>query len=165
MHDAETGWARFRNGPGGDLLREALALRGTYLESIGRRDLPPHVGLPGAAPGVEPPGALGSAGPREETGDTLSSEVNVLAATVACWAAYREAKTIYRVEPALAECLTRTPWPGHVPTEALRLPSRCRVLSLPRAGETVHVKPHYDLLTGGERVGLGLPARRLEGKH
>ena len=50
MQDLEQAWARFRNTAGGDLLRQALDLRRMYLESIGRRDLPPQVTLPGAVP-------------------------------------------------------------------------------------------------------------------
>jgi hypothetical protein len=32
-------------------------------------------------------------------------------------------KTIYEIEPLLAECLRRSPWPAETPTAALRLPS------------------------------------------
>ena len=117
--DITSAWARFRNRPAGDL-RQALALRDEYLASINLPRLPAEVILPGAVPWNLL--ALAEARARgEEIGDTLSTEGNPLAASVACWAAYREAKTIYHVDPALAECLAHTPWPEHVPAEALRL--------------------------------------------
>ncbi|HSD51614.1 MAG TPA: hypothetical protein VLG48_09410 [Candidatus Methylomirabilis sp.] len=66
----------------------------------------------------------------EPVGPCLSREGILLAQSVATWAAYREAKMIYRVEPLLAENLARTPWPDQVPTEAVQLPSRSPVLML-----------------------------------
>lgn len=163
MHDVEAAWARFRNGAGGGLLRAAVSRRGLYLETIGLPRLPAEVVLPGAV------GwnllALAEAEARgEAVGRSLSPEGTVLAHSVATWAAYRESKTLYRVEPALADCLARTPWPDHVPTEALRLPSRCPVLSLPWEGATVHVSAYYDLRTGHEASGeLELRLGHLEG--
>ena len=50
MHDGESAWARFRNGPGGDLLRQALTLRDESLASINLPRLPAEVILPGAIP-------------------------------------------------------------------------------------------------------------------
>ncbi|HWU40484.1 MAG TPA: hypothetical protein VN203_22780, partial [Candidatus Acidoferrum sp.] len=46
----EAAWLRFRRGPGGDLLREALQMRASYLATIGLPRLPPEVLLPGAVP-------------------------------------------------------------------------------------------------------------------
>lgn len=153
----ETAWARFRNGPGGELLRLSLSLRSSYLAALGLPRLPPEVTLPGAIPwnllAQREAEARG-----EGDGDTLSREGMLLAQSVACWAAYREAKTLYRVEPVLAETLARTPWPDQVPTQALRLPSRCPVLSLPWRGETATIGAYYDLLTGQEHLG-GLELR------
>jgi hypothetical protein len=114
--------------------------------------LPPEVTLPGAIPWNLLAKAEADAR-GEAIGDTLSREGMILAQSVATWAAYREAKTIYRVEPLLAETLARTPWPDQVPTEALRLPSRCPVLTLPWKGETAHVAAYYDLLTSREHLG------------
>jgi hypothetical protein len=161
--DVEQAWLHFRKGPGGALLQEALWLRGPYLASIGLPRLPAEVMLPGAIPWNLL--AKGEAEKRGEAiGQTLSVEGTVLAQSVATWAAYREAKTLYRVEPVLAEALARTPWPEQVPTEALRLPSRCPVVTLPWEGETVHVAAYYDLLTSREETGqLELRLVRLQG--
>ena len=46
-----------------------------------------------------------------------------------------EAKNIYEIEPTLAECLARSPWPEQTPAQALRPPSRCPVLVIPSAPE------------------------------
>jgi len=159
----EAAWLRFRRGPGGNLLRESLRLRGKYLESIGLPRLPPEVLLPEAVPwnllALREAESQG-----EPIGDRLSGDGTILANSVACWAAYREAKTLYRVEPLLAEALARTPWPDRIPTEALRLPSRCPVLSLPWQGQTIHVAAHYDLLTTAEASGrLELRLSGLQG--
>ncbi|MBI4573011.1 MAG: hypothetical protein HY713_06955 [candidate division NC10 bacterium] len=159
----EAAWARFRNSPGGALLRESLSLRGSYLASIGVRRLPAEVTLPGAIPwnllATAEADARG-----EEVGPHLSTEGTILAHSVATWAAYREAKTIYHVEPLLAEALAHTPWPEQVPTEALRLPSRCPVLVLPWEGQTLSVSAYYDLLTSREHTSeLELRLGRLEG--
>ncbi len=44
------------------------------------------------------------------------------------WAAYRDAKTVWRIEPRLVEALADCPWPDETPMTAIRLPSRCPVL-------------------------------------
>ncbi|MBZ0159122.1 hypothetical protein [Candidatus Methylomirabilis sp.] len=44
------------------------------------------------------------------------------------WAAYRDAKTVWRIEPCLFEALSDCPWPDETPMTAIRLPSRCPVL-------------------------------------
>jgi len=75
------------------------------------------------------------------------------AASIHVWAGYREAKTIYTIEPALADCLGGSPWPDRTPTAALRLPSRCPVLALPWKGETIYLAAAYDLVTGAEASG------------
>lgn len=157
MPDVEAAWGRFRHGPGGELLRLSLSLRSRYLAAIGVPRLPPEVILPGAIPwnllAQREATARG-----EERGDTLSREGMLLAQSVACWAAYREAKTLYRIEPVLAETLARTPWPDQVPTQALRLPGRCPVLLLPWQGEPVAIAAYYDFLTSREHLG-GLELR------
>jgi hypothetical protein len=163
--DVEQAWLHFRKGPGGALLQQALRLRGPYLASIGLPRLPAEVMLPGAIPWNLL--AKGEAEKRGEAiGQTLSVEGTVLAQSVAAWAAYREAKTIYSAEPLLAEALGRTPWPVQVPTEALRLPSRCPVLCLPWEGSSIAVAAYYDLLTSREDTGqLELRLVRLEDAH
>jgi hypothetical protein len=148
----EAAWARFRNGPGGALLRKSLSLRSAYLASIGLPRFASEVILPGAIPwnilATREANARG-----EAIGHTLSAEGTTLAQSVAAWAAYREAKTLYTVEPLLAEALARTPWPEHVPTEALRLPSRFPVLCVAWEGGTVHVGAYRDLMTSRENTG------------
>lgn len=152
LHPVEAAWRRFRSSAGGELLRESLRLRASYCESIGLARLPAEVLLPGAVPWNLL--ALTEAQARgEETGDDLSVEGTRLANSVACWAAYRESKTVYNVDALLADALAGTPWPDQVPTAALRLPSRCPVLSLPWAGDVVHLAAHYDLLTRHEGSG------------
>jgi hypothetical protein len=69
-----------------------------------------------------------------------------LANTIHMWAAYRESKTIYRIEPYLAECLSRTSWPDDVPAEALRLPSYCPILEFPWEGQTTYIAVTYDIV-------------------
>ncbi len=44
------------------------------------------------------------------------------------WAAYRDAKTVWRIESRLVEALADCPWPDEAPMTAIRLPSRCPVL-------------------------------------
>jgi hypothetical protein len=74
--------------------------------------------------------------------------------TIHVWAAYREAKNIYEIEPTLAACLARSPWPEQTPAQALRLPSRCPVIVIPRPeGDPSYVAAIYDLLTGEEQSG------------
>jgi hypothetical protein len=152
LHPVEVAWRQFRRSPGGRLLAQSLALRGSYMDSIGLSRLPAEIVLPGAVPwnilALEEARARG-----ERTGDRLSTEGTRLANTVAVWAAYRDAKTIYTVDALLVEGLARTPWPDQVPTAALRLPSRCAVLSIPWGLGNAHVAAHYDLLTRHEASG------------
>lgn len=152
LHPVEAAWRRFRSSPGAALLQECLRLQPEYLGSVGLARLPAEVRLAGAVPwnilALQEARARG-----EAIGERLSTAGTRLANSVACWAAYREAKTIYTVEPLLADALGHTPWPDTVPTAALRLPSRCPVLTLPWRGETVHVAAHYDLLTTAEASG------------
>ena len=78
----------------------------------------------------------------------------LMANTVQVWAAYREVKTIYRVEPGLASCFAHTPWPEAAPAEVLRLPSRCTMLEVPAPDKTLlYYAAVYDLATADERSG------------
>ena len=79
--------------------------------------------------------------------------MSLLVNTSHVWAAYREGKAIYTIEPALADCLARSPWPDRTPTVALRLPSRCPVLALPWRRETIYLAAAYDLVTDAEESG------------
>lgn len=47
----------------------------------------------------------------------------LLVNTLHVWAAYRADKTVYEIEPALAECLARSPWPANTEEGALVLES------------------------------------------
>ena len=152
LHPIEAAWRRFRNGPHADLLRKSLEARQSYLRFIKLDRLPNEIVLPsGVAWNLV---ALQEARARgERDGSSISIEGSLLVNTVQVWAAYREAKTIYTIEPALADCLARSPWPDKTPTAALRLPSRCPVPALPWKGETIYLAAAYDLVTGGEESG------------
>ena len=69
------------------------------------------------------------------------------------WAAYRNAKTVWRIEPCLIEALSDCPWPDETPMTAIRLPSRCPVLEWPGPDGPIVVSACYDLLTGQESTG------------
>jgi len=66
--------------------------------------------------------------------------------TMHVWAAYRESKTIYQVEPYLIECLSRTPWPDGVPAEAIRLTSYCPILEFQWQGQKTYIAVTYDIV-------------------
>jgi len=152
LHPIEAAWRRFRNGQHADLLRKSLEARQSYLRFIKLDRLPHEIVLPGAVAwnlvALEEARARG-----ERTGSSISIEGSLLVNTVHVWAAYREAKTIYHIEPALADCLARSPWPDKTPAAALRLPSRCPVLALPWKGDTIYLAAVYDLVTGAEESG------------
>lgn len=69
------------------------------------------------------------------------------------WAAYRDAKTVWRIEPCLFEALSDCPWPDETPMTAIRLPSRCPVLEWQGPEGPIVVSACYDLLTGQEGTG------------
>jgi hypothetical protein len=110
----EAAWLRFKNGPGGELLRGCPALRPRYLNTISLPQLPAEVLLPGAFPwnllAHQEAAAHGA-----PIGDRLSRKGTTVANTVAVWAASCEAKTSYAVDPVLAETLAGTPWPSRSP--------------------------------------------------
>ncbi|HZR47019.1 MAG TPA: hypothetical protein VFA47_09965 [Candidatus Manganitrophaceae bacterium] len=164
MNAVELAWRSFRKNHAHDLA-EVLALKQDYYSFIGLQKPPTEVSLPIAvcwnllslreaqARGEGPNGKLSPMG-------------QVLAGSLSCWAAYREAKTFYRVDSYLVECLSKTKWPDHVPTEALRLPSRCPILSFSWNGETENIAIHYDLRTNHEPSGqLELRIYRLDQEH
>jgi hypothetical protein len=151
LHPVEAAWRRIRR-TGDDLLQRCLTMRQPYLDSIGLKRCPAEVVLPtGAIWNVEP--LLGLRSPMEQHDDFDFdwSAAELLARSVHFWAAYRESKIIYEVEPALAECLACSVWPESTPAAALRLPSRCPVLSIQRGDITVHVAAAYDLLSTDEK--------------
>jgi hypothetical protein len=150
MHPVEATWRRFRNSDERLWLTRCLEARKTYLDFIHLKSCPPEVVLPGAVAWNLV--ALAEARVRgERTGKSVSTQGSMLVNTVHTWAAYRQSKTIYQIEPALADCLARSPWPAETPTEALRLPSLCPVLAIPREDRRInHVAATLDLLTGAE---------------
>ncbi len=152
LHPVEAAWRRFRNSDRAELLRRALGLRQSYFDFIGLEKAPPEIALPGGVAWNLV--ALDEAHARgEETGSLVSVDGSLLVNTVHVWAAYRADKTIYEIEPALVECLSRSPWPDDTPTAAVRLPSRCPVLSIARGDSTIHLAAVYDLVTGAEESG------------
>ena len=69
------------------------------------------------------------------------------------WAAYRDAKTVWRIEPCLLDALSDCPWPDETPMTAIRLPSRCPVLEWQGPEGPIVISACYDLLTGQEETG------------
>jgi hypothetical protein len=66
--------------------------------------------------------------------------------TMHVWAAYRESKSIYQVEPYLIECLARTPWPDNVPVEAIGLTSYCPILEFQWEEQKIYIAATYDVV-------------------
>lgn len=79
------------------------------------------------------------------------------------WAAYRDAKSVWRIEPCLLDALSDCPWPDETPMTAIRLPSRCPVLEWEGPDGPIVVSACYDLLTGQE--GTGKLELRLQWLH
>lgn len=152
LHPIEAAWRRFRNSEHRELFSRARELRQSFLDFIGLKRPPAQIALPGAVAWNLV--ALREAQARgEQTGSIISIDGSLLVNTIHVWAAYRESKTVFQMDPYLAECLSRSPWPDATPTAALRLPSRCPVLSIPRGAETIHLAAAYDLVTGAEASG------------
>jgi hypothetical protein len=153
VHSVEAAWRKFRNSEHHALLTRSLQLRQSYLDCIGLRDCPAEVALPVGVP-WNLIAARDAQLRGERTGSYISNRDSIVVNTVHVWASYRQAKTIYEIEPQLAQCLARSPWPAETPTVALRLPSFCPVLAIPREdGRINHVAASYDLLTGAEASG------------
>lgn len=86
-----------------------------------------------------------------------------MAENLLVWAAYRDAKTVWRIEPCLLDALSDCPWPDETPMTAIRLPSRCPVLEWQGPEGSIVVSACYDLLTGQE--GTGKIELRLQWLH
>jgi hypothetical protein len=139
LHPVEAAWRQFRNIRGMlEVLQEGLQARDSYLR-LAKSQVPTEVVLPVAAARVILNHRVWGA--KADVHD-LSS----VAVSLHVWAAYRESKTIFEVEPQLAECLTRTTWPTDTPTAALALRSLCPVLALPHNGTIRYVAITYDHL-------------------
>jgi hypothetical protein len=153
MHTVEAAWRKFRNSDHHALLTRSLELRRSFLDYVPLEACPAEVALPVGVP-WSLVAAREAQARGESSGSYISTRDSIMVNTVHVWAAYRQAKTIYQIEPQLAQCLARSPWPAETPTAALRLPSLCPVLAIPREdGRINHVAASYDLLTGAEASG------------
>jgi hypothetical protein len=123
----------------------AFDVQNEVIEEIGLERLPAEVVLLSAAAGI--PISKNSEVNLKDPASVATYRLNIH--TLACWAAWRESKTLYCVEPALAQCLSESPWPELTPIEALRLPSRMPVLVFPGSNESnghpVVVGVRYDV--------------------
>jgi hypothetical protein len=139
LHPVEAGWRKYRNIRNTlDLLAQCFEQREAYLRFLRLPEFPPEVVLP--MPLVEPFVRQRS---NKLQLDAFGISTLILSAHV--WAAYRESKTIYEIEPSLMACLENTPWPLETPAAALVLRSRCPILGLPREGQpTQYVAATYD---------------------
>lgn len=143
IHPVERYWRAWRDLRG-DKMRDVIKkdLK-RYVRFLGLQELPAQVAVPGALwintlleHGASP---------------QMCHEVSALAA-------YRDAKTIWRIDPDLAAALKETRWPGDTPAEALRyIPTRSVVIDLPDRPGSFLV--WYDLETGQERVPGSLELR------
>jgi hypothetical protein len=99
LYPVEAAWRRFRNRPRAELARKSIEARQSYLRFIRMGRLPNEIVLPGAVAwnlvAVHEARARG-----ERTGESISIEGSLLVNTIHVWAAYREGKTIYEIEPA-----------------------------------------------------------------
>ena len=105
MHPVEAAWREFRNSEHRDLFERSFKLLQSFLESIGLKRCPPEVALPLGVPWNL--AALTEAQKGGKPISRLGASNAMLVNTIHMWAAYREAKNIYEIEPMLAECLTR----------------------------------------------------------
>lgn len=145
MHPVEAAYRRFRKSEDWKLLERCLGQQQGYLDRAGLKQWPAGIVLPS---GVLLHQVVFDqfSGHAPTLGTEESDQAAMLINTVHVWAAYRQSKTIYEVEPSLTECLARSPWPADTPTAALRLSSLCPMLSILNAqGRTNHVAVTYDL--------------------
>jgi hypothetical protein len=149
LHPIEAEWRRFRSSERAEILRKCLGLISKYFREMGMSRFPPEIVLPASIPFsyLKADEVVHYGTPLNQP---LTQGYEWLGNTVLVWAAYRESKIIYRVDPFLAECLSRSAWPDHVPTEALRLSGRCVILELPADPTPTYVAAVFDLATGAE---------------
>jgi len=149
---AESVWRKVRHAIT-PTLQEAMRQHSNYLSHLNLPCLPPQVVCPGSLLlnwlAITQPG--------------LSDlEQIAMAEDLLVWAAYRDAKTVWRIEPCLLDALSDCPWPDETPMTTIRLPSRCPVLEWQGPEGPVVVSACYDLLTGQEATGkLELRLQRL----
>jgi len=150
---SELAWRKVRHGIT-PRLQDTMRQLPSFLSYLNLPRLPPQVVCPGSLLlnwlAVTQPGL-----------STL--EQIALAEDWLVWAAYRDAKTVWRIEPCLFEALSDCPWPDETPMTAIRLPSRCPVLEWHGPDGPIVVSACYDLLTGQE--GTGQLELRLQWLH
>ena len=134
------------------LFRECLKHADAAVKSLGLRRLPVEVVLPGLVPYSLVP-LLQGRSPFDQHDVKLTMANELMANSIHVWAAYREAKTIYRVERSLTSCFAHTFWPEAAPTEALRPPSRCTIVELSSDNGPSYYAAVYDLATAAETSG------------
>lgn len=152
LNPVEQAWRKFKNSEYDWMVSESVKLtKDGYCDVRGIGKLPNEILVP-----IELAATLAS----QASGKSFHGnyEIADLGQTIACWAAYREAKTIYFVEDCLAECLAKTSWPEKVPVEALNLPSRCPVFAFLHEGETEYVAVFYNF-TPDQKLPLDLELR------
>jgi hypothetical protein len=139
LHPVEAAWRQFRKLPNTlDLLAQCFEQREAYLRFLKLPEFPPQVVLP--LPLVET-----FLRRRIDRSRFDAADRSMLTLSAHVWAAYRESKTIYEIEPSLMACLEDTPWPAETPVAAVALRSRCPVLCLPRKGKpTEYIAVTYD---------------------
>jgi hypothetical protein len=154
VHPIEREWRRFRSSGKGELLRKSFGLIPKYLREMGLVQISPEVVLPAAIPyGLLKAEEVMRRGVQLLYGP-LNSEDDLLANSIHVWAAYRESKAIYRIEPSLAEYLKHSPWPSRIPVEAFRLPGRCIILEIPGSSGPNYIAAVCDLVAGAEVTGI-----------
>jgi len=131
-HPIEVAWRQFAANQGRmRMFRECFRRIPATLENLrahgGITAWPPGIVLSMAVPATMAMTAQTRLYPNEPRGPVIPL-FREYSNTMHVWAAYRESKTIYQVEPYLIECLSRTPWPDGVPAEAIRLTSYCPIL-------------------------------------
>lgn len=150
---SELAWRKVRHGITlrlQDTMRQIL----NYLSYLNLSRLPPQVVCPGSLL----LNWLAVTQPSLSTLDQIAIAEDLLV-----WAAYRDAKTVWRIESCLFDALSDCPWPDETPMTAIRLPSRCPVLEWQGREGPIVVSACYDLLTGQE--GTGKLELRLQWLH
>jgi len=141
MHPVELAWRQFRQTSLVAIMHEALNYRPYTIRKDWLSPFPPEVLLPVTIPYH----FLNKRCPNALLNDPeLIATRSQLAGQISLWAAYRKTKAIYQIDPYLANCLSRTPWPDYVPTAALRLPRRAIILDFTWSDSTAYIGAHYD---------------------
>lgn len=149
-HPVEMAWRQFAANKGRmRVFRECFRRIPATLENLrthgGITAWPPGVVLSMAVPATLAVIAQRRLYPNEPRGPVIPL-FRDYSNTMHVWAAYRESKSIYQVEPYLIECLARTPWPDSVPVEAIGLTSYCPILEFQWQGQKIYIAATYDVV-------------------